>query len=134
MTRTQHLFAILVSLGSLVVIVELIRRRKLKEEYSFLWLLTAVGMLVLSSWYDLVEWLTRLSGAISPITTLFIFGLVFLLLISVHFSTVISKLTSQVRRLAQEMAILSAERAEANMRTEGRAASEAARGPDGESA
>ena len=118
MTHTQHLFAILVSLGSLVVIVELIRRRKLKEEYSFLWLLTAVGMLVLSSWYDLVEWLTRLSGAISPITTLFIFGLVFLLLISVHFSTVISRLTSQVRRLAQEMAILSAERDEAVARAD----------------
>jgi hypothetical protein len=118
MTLTQHVFAILVSLGSLVVIIELIRRRKLKEEYSFLWILTAVGMLVLSSWYELVEHLTRLSGAVSPITTLFIFGLVFLLLISVHFSTVISRLTTQVRRLAQELAILSAERDDAVARAE----------------
>lgn len=112
MTKAQHLFAVLVSLGSLAVIVELVRRRKLKEEYSLLWILTAVGMLVLSSWYDLVEWLTRLSGAVTPTTTLFIFGLVFLLLISVHFSTVISRLTEQVRRLTQEMALLSAERDE----------------------
>ncbi|HZY01903.1 MAG TPA: DUF2304 domain-containing protein [Anaeromyxobacteraceae bacterium] len=112
MTKAQHLFAILVSLASLAVIVELVRRRKLKEEYSLLWILTAAGMLVLSSWYDLVEWLTQLSGAVTPTTTLFIFGLVFLLLISVHFSTVLSRLTEQVRRLTQELALLSAERDE----------------------
>jgi hypothetical protein len=118
MTPTQHAFAIAISLVSLVVIIELVRRRKLKEEYSFLWILTAVGMLVLSSWFGLVEWITRLSGAVTPTTTLFIFGLFFLLLISVHFSTVISRLTSQVRRLAQEMAILSAERDDAVARAE----------------
>ncbi len=112
MTKAQHLFAILVSLASLAVILELIRRRRLKEEYSLLWIVTALGMLVLSSWYGLVEWLTRLSGAVTGTTTLFIFGLVFLLLISVHFSTVLSRLTDQVRRLTQELAILSAERDE----------------------
>jgi len=125
MTPTQHAFAIFISLISLVVIIELVRRRKLKEEYSFFWILTAVGMLVLSSWYGLVEWITRLSGAVTATTTLFIFGLFFLLLISVHFSTVISRLTSQVRRLAQEMAILSAERDEAVAR-----ADRAAAGPE----
>ena len=128
MTPTQHAFAIFISLISLVVIIELVRRRKLKEEYSFFWILTAVGMLVLSSWYGLVEWITRLSGAVTATTTLFIFGLFFLLLISVHFSTVISRLTSQVRRLAQEMAILSAERDEAIARAE-RAAARPKAGP-----
>jgi hypothetical protein len=117
MTRAQHAFAILTSLVTFAVIVELVRRRKLKEEYSLFWILTTVVMLVLSSWFGLVEWLTRLSGAVTATTTLFIFGLVFLLLISVHFSTVISRLTEQVRRLTQEMAILSAERDEALSRT-----------------
>lgn len=110
MTSTQHAFAVLVSLLTLVVIIELIRRRRLREEYSLLWIATAVGMFVLSTWYGLVEWLTRMSGAVSPTTTLFIFGLVFLLLISVHFSTVLSRLTQQVRRLTQEVALLTAER------------------------
>jgi hypothetical protein len=110
MTSSQHVFAVLVSFATLVVIVELIRRRRLREEYSLLWILTALGMFLLSTWYGLVEWLTQLSGAVSPVTTLFIFGLVFLLLISVHFSTVLSRLTQQVRRLAQEVALLTAER------------------------
>jgi hypothetical protein len=133
MTKAQHVFAVLVSLGSLAVIVELVRRRRLKEEYSLLWIVTAVAMLVLSSWYDLVEWLTQLSGAVTPTTTLFIFGLVFLLLISVHYSTVLSRLTEQVRRLTQELALLSAERDEARERVgagEGRGrAGPAAEGP-----
>ena len=117
MTPTQHAFAVFISLLTLVVIVELIRRRRLREEYSLLWVVTTLGMFVLSTWYGLVEWLTRLSGAVSPTTTLFIFGLVFLLLISVHFSTVLSRLTQQVRRLTQEVALLTTERDEARLRS-----------------
>ena len=121
MTPTQHAFAVFISLVTLLVIVELIRRRRLREEYSLLWIVTTLGMFVLSTWYGLVEWLTRLSGAVSPTTTLFIFGLVFLLLISVHFSTVLSRLTQQVRRLTQEVALLTAERDGASVRSKPRA-------------
>jgi hypothetical protein len=67
-------------------------------------------MLVLSAWYGLIEWISHLIGAVTPTTTLFLFGLLFLLAISVHFSTMISRLTQQVRRLTQEMAILTAEK------------------------
>jgi hypothetical protein len=116
MTPTQRTFAILTSVATLVGILELVRRRKLKEEYSWLWILTTAGMLVLSSWYGLVEWLSQLIGAVTPTTTLFLFGLLFLLLMSVHFSTMISRLTQQVRALTQEMAILSAERDRATSR------------------
>lgn len=110
MTSTQQIFAVITSVATLLVILELVRRRRLREEYSWLWILTALGMVALSSWYGLVEWLTRAIGAVTGTTTLFLFGLLFLLLISVHFSTVISRLTQQVRRLTQELAILSAER------------------------
>lgn len=109
MTHTQRIFAIIASVTPLLLILELVRRRKLNEEYSWLWLLTAAAMVVLSSWYGLIEDLSRLIGAVTPTTTLFLFGLLFLLLISVHFSTVISRLTQQVRRLTQECAILRAE-------------------------
>jgi hypothetical protein len=113
MTTTQHVFAVVMSCLTLLGILELVRRRKLREEYSWLWILTGVGMVALSTWFRLIEELTRLSGATSPVTTLFIFGLLFLLLISVHFSTVLSRVTQQVRRLTQELAILAAERDEA---------------------
>ncbi len=109
MTRWQHVFAIVTSVATLLGILELVRRRKLREEYSWLWITTGVGMVVLSVWYGLIERITHVIGAVTVTTTLFLFGLLFLLLISVHFSTVISRLTQQVRRLTQELAILSAE-------------------------
>lgn len=110
MTTTQRVFAMIATLASFLVVLELVRRRKLREEYSFLWIATSVVMLVLSTWYGLIEWITRAIGAVTVTTTLFIFALLFLLLISVHFTTVISRLTVQVRRLTQEVAILQARR------------------------
>ncbi len=110
MNPTQRVFAVLTSLVTLLLVVELVRRRRLKEEYSWLWVATGVAMLFLSGWYGLIEWITGLIGAVTVTTTLFLFGLLFLLAISVHFSTVISRLTEQVRRLTQELAILGAER------------------------
>lgn len=110
MTPTQRTFAVLTSVATLLLIVELVRRRRLKEEYSWLWIATSAGMLVLSGWYGLIERVTHLIGAVTVTTTLFLFGLLFLLSISIHFTTVLSRLTQQVRRLTQELAILSAER------------------------
>jgi len=109
MTPTQRVFAIITSIVTFLVVMELIRRRRLREEYAFLWVLTTVGMMVLATWYGLIERITRLIGAVAVTTTLFIFALMFLLLISVHFTTVISRLTVQIRRLTQELAILRAE-------------------------
>lgn len=110
MTPTQRVFAVAASLVTFVVIIELIRRRKLREEYAFLWVVTGAGMIVLSAWYGLIEWITHAIGAVTVTTTLFLFALLFLLLISVHFTTVLSRLTLQVRRLTQELAILQASR------------------------
>ena len=110
MTPTQRAFAILASAAVLALVVELVRRRRLREEYAFLWVITAGGMVVLATWYGLIEWITRLIGAVTVTTTLFLFALLFLLVINVHYSTVISRLSLQIRRLAQEIAILEAER------------------------
>jgi hypothetical protein len=110
MTPTQRVFAIVISVGTFLVVMELIRRRRLREEYALLWVLTSAGMMVLATWYGLIEGITQLIGAIAVTTTLFIFALVFLLLISVHFTTVLSRLTVQVRRLTQELALLQAGR------------------------
>jgi len=122
MTGLQQTFAVAISLANLVFIVELVRRRKLREAYAWLWITTSVGMLVLSSWYGLIEWLSQLTGAVTVTTTLFLFALLFLLALSVHFSTVLSRLSQQVRRLTQELAMHEADRDRG----------ESARGPDEE--
>lgn len=99
----------MIGLGILVTILELIRKRKLREEYSVLWFATGIGILVLALWFPLLERLTALLGVVWPATTLFLFGLIFLVLISLHFSIKVSRLTDQVKDLAQESALLSEE-------------------------
>lgn len=102
----QKIFAIIASSLLLLLIVELVRRRKMREEYSFLWIVTGVMILVLTVWYDLLVALTHLIGAVLPTTTLFIFGMIFLVLILIHFSIRISDFASKIEELAQEVAML----------------------------
>jgi hypothetical protein len=105
MTIHQRIFALIIGVGIFVMILEMVRRRKLEEEYSFLWLIIGLGIVVLVLWQNFLEWLTHLIGAVAPTTTIFIFGLVILVLINFHFSVKITKLSRQVKELAQQIAI-----------------------------
>lgn len=109
MTLHQRIFALFMGIGIFVMIIELVRRRKLGEEYSFLWLIIGLGIVVLVLWQDLLEWLTYFIGAMAQTTTIFIFGLVIVILINLHSSVKITKLSRQVKELAQQIAILKSE-------------------------
>ncbi|MDI6796140.1 MAG: DUF2304 domain-containing protein [Desulfatibacillaceae bacterium] len=115
MTPRQKIFALTVGIMLFVFIVELVRRRALKEEYSWLWLATGAGIVLLAVWYDLLLLITDLIGAVLPTTTLFLFGMLFLVLINLHYAVKISALTDQVRRLAQELAIERAQKKPADI-------------------
>ena len=106
MPLRQKSFAIIISLLLLVFIIELVRRKKLREEYSWLWLLTGIIILILALWYDLLQWITHLIGASLPTSTLFFLGLVFLILIAIQFSVKVSELNNQVKNLTQESGLL----------------------------
>ena len=105
----QKIFALIAAIALCIFIVEMVRRKKLREEYSWLWLITSLGIIILVIWYDLLVFITEMIGAALPTTTLFVFGLLFLLLIALHYSVKISSLTDQVRNLAQKIAILQSE-------------------------
>ena len=105
----QKIFAVLASLAIFAVIIYLVKKGKLREEYSWLWLLTGAVVLLLVVWYDLLLFLTNLIGAVTATTTLFIFGIVFLMFISLHFAIKISSLSNQVKNLAQKLSLLEAE-------------------------
>jgi hypothetical protein len=109
LTLHQTVFALITSLVTLALVLELVRRRKLREEYSWLWLLTAGAMLLLVVWYRLLILVTRLVGAVTPLNTLLVFAVLFLFAIAVHYSMIISRLAAQVKNLAQELALLSAQ-------------------------
>jgi len=106
MPVSQKIFALLICCFVFGVTVNLVRKRKLREEYSVLWLITSLLMFVLVIRYEWLVALTGFIGAGLPTTTLFICSIVFLMLIAVQFSIKISALTEQVKNLAQENALL----------------------------
>ena len=105
----QKIFALLVCIGVVIFIIELVRQRRLREEYSVLWLVTSAIMFVLVVKYDWLEALTGFIGAGLPTSTLFISAIIFLMLIAVQFSIKISRLTNQVKDLVQDNALLRTE-------------------------
>jgi hypothetical protein len=90
----------------LLVIFELIRSRRLQERYALLWLLTGSVMLVLAVWRDALGELAALFGVAYPPSALFLIGLVFIIVVLLHYSTVISRLSDQNRVLAQRLALM----------------------------
>jgi hypothetical protein len=90
----------------LVVIFELIRSRRLQERYALLWLLTGVVVLVLAVWRQGLGKLADLLGISYPPSMLFLLTGFFVLMLLLHYSTVISRLSDQNRILAQRLALL----------------------------
>lgn len=105
----MELIKILAILGSgslLIVVIELIRRGRLKEKYSLLWLFAGSILLVFSLSRALLEYVSRQLGIYYPPSLLFLLAFLFLLLITLHFSVVLSGLSEQNKQLAQELALL----------------------------
>jgi hypothetical protein len=109
-------FAVIASLVLLVVILELIRTRRLRERYSLLWLLTGIVMLVLSAWRDGLGTVSDALGISYPPSTLFVLGLLFILVVLLHYSTVMSRLSDQSTILAQRLALVEAKLEESSDR------------------
>ena len=102
----QKIVAIMIAVSIFIVILELVRKRKLREEYSWLWLLTGTILIVLTVWYDLLLQITWVIGAVLPTSTIFLFAIIFLMLVCIQFSVKISALTNQLKDLTQEITLL----------------------------
>jgi hypothetical protein len=99
--------ASIASIILLVIVFELIRSRRLRERYALLWLLTGVVLLVLSAWRGGLNTIARWVGVQTyPPAVLFAIGSLFILVVLLHYSTVISKLSDQNSILAQRVALL----------------------------
>lgn len=107
-TTNLRIVAIVGSVALLGFVIELVRRRRLKEEYTVLWVATALVFLLLAAWTNLLRELTHAIGAISEASTLYFFGILFVILVLLHFSLRVSALERKVLALLQEVAILSA--------------------------
>ncbi|MYD09894.1 MAG: DUF2304 domain-containing protein [Chloroflexi bacterium] len=99
-------FTVSAAVVALLVVLELVRRRRLSEEYSLLWLGTAVLMLVLGLWRELLHNLAAMVGIYDPSNLLFLLAMLFVLFIQLYFSTVITRLTHESKESAQQIALL----------------------------
>ncbi len=106
----QKILAAVFGVTLLVFIIELVRRRKLKEEYSWLWIMAGVAILVIGLNFSLLRGITRFIGAAWTSSTLFFFGLFFVLALCLQFSVKISTLETKLKNLSQKLAIFEAER------------------------
>ncbi len=109
MIQVQMLIGAL-SIIMLILTLELIRKERLREQYAILWVFTWVVTLIFSLSPDLFlsRFITRVTG-IFYLSAVVLIAFLFLLLIVLHFSVVISKLTNQNKELAQKHALLELE-------------------------
>ena len=105
MSRIQY-FALAIGFLLTLVIFQLIRRKKLKEQYSLIWFLTVAVIFVLAVWEALLIRISDALGIQVPSNALFLLALLFLFVMALHFSLIISRLTDQSKILAQKLALM----------------------------
>jgi hypothetical protein len=104
-TKIQVL-AIVVSALLLIGVLELVRRRAFLERYALLWLFSALVLLGLAVWEGALEQLAKLVGIVYPPNALFLIAFGFVLVLLLHFSVAVSRLSDQAKVLAQRIALL----------------------------
>ena len=107
MFQPIRIAAVVASLALVVLVCELIRRRRIKEELWVAWLLASLGPLACSLWLGPWATLARWLGIHYEPALLMIVGLFFSVLLMLYVTTVLSALMRQNQRLAQEVAYLS---------------------------
>lgn len=101
------LIGFVAALIAFIFIIELVRQRKLREDYSLLWLATAIALIVLSLNRPLLDVLASLIGVVTyPPAALFLVAIVFMLFILLQFSIALTRLSRENKESAQQMAIL----------------------------
>ena len=101
-----RLAALLTTLGLLFGVLELVRRRSLLERYALVWLGVAAMLIVLALWDRLLTVIAAVIGVAYPPSALFVIAFGFVILLLLHFSVAVSRLTDQSKVLAQRLALL----------------------------
>lgn len=103
---SQRVEVVILAVVVCALIFELVRRKRLMERYAILWLVSGATVLVLGLWQGLLTKLSHAVGIYYPPSALFAVAFVFVLVMLVHFSTTVSRLSDQNKMLAQRLALL----------------------------
>jgi hypothetical protein len=105
LTAQTRIVAALLALAFMLLILDLIRRDRLQERYSVIWLLAGIGMLAGAAFPGLLEFVAELMGVRDTNVALFSIVLLLLLGLALNFSVLMSRQADQITRLAQELAL-----------------------------
>jgi hypothetical protein len=105
MNCRQLLVSLLINFVFLVIIIRMIQKKRMDIAYCWIWLCVAFLAFVVTIKYDWLLLFTGHIGAVSPITTLFLFSIFALFLLCLQFSVVISLQRRQIKKLAQQLAL-----------------------------
>lgn len=105
MTTGARIFVGFLTAGTVLFLLALVRRRRLRAKYSLLWLATSLVMIVLAAFPDLLDRFSTTVGVQYGPTTLFAGAILLLLLVCMHFSWELSRLEEKARSLAEELAL-----------------------------
>ena len=98
--------AFVLALAIVGLVVEMLRRKKLREKYAIWWLVVGIATLILAAFPQLLDLVARTVGIQLPSNLLFILSILMLLGVSLHLSWEISVVEDETRALAEEVAIL----------------------------
>jgi hypothetical protein len=101
----SYIFGILSALVSLAVVVELLRRRLLRERHALWWLFAGVMALVVGLFPATLEWAASVVGIAIPTNLVFFVSIAILVLVCLQHSAELTKLESKTRTLAETVAM-----------------------------
>ena len=101
-----RLVAVIASAGLLLVVLDLVRRRRLLERYALVWLGVTSLLIVLSAWDGLLSGVASLLGIFYPPSARFVVAFGFVIFLLLHFSVAVSRLADQSKVLAQQVGLL----------------------------
>ena len=102
--KIQIIIAVLI-ICALIVIIDMIRKKRLELSYALSWLLVGIGVLILDIFPQLIKTISENIGIVSPVNMLFFFGFCFSLIIIFVLTIAVSKLSIKIKQLAQQIAI-----------------------------
>ena len=106
MSVTSYVFGILSALAVLIVVIEMLRRRQLRERHATWWLVAGVFALVIGIFPVTLEWASSLIGIEIPINLVFFVAIAILVLVCLQHATELTRLETKTRELAESVALL----------------------------
>jgi hypothetical protein len=104
--NANYILGLVGALITIVALFEMLRRRRLREKYAVLWVVIAVGTVVVALAPGLLFWVADLIGVEVPANLLFFTASMVLLIVSIQHSYELSRLEERTRTLAEEVGLL----------------------------